>query len=119
RIGRTRRPSGRAVGLTADAIGTPPDQPAPETAEADRKRMAPVNVTCRSEPDHAIQRGAGHVEVRRATHGDRAALFDFIRTAYPDRWQFKIPHRWEWQFEKNPFRQPGLLPVWIALDGKT
>ncbi|GAB4580928.1 MAG: hypothetical protein Fur0022_36730 [Anaerolineales bacterium] len=54
--------------------------------------------------------------VRQATLADQPALFEFLRQAYPERWQYKFPERWAWEFERNPFRGNG-LPIWIALDG--
>lgn len=59
------------------------------------------------------------ITVRQATPKDKRAIFDFIREAYPDRYQYKIPERWEWEFESNPFREPDSLPIWIAVDEKT
>jgi hypothetical protein len=47
---------------------------------------------------------------------DRDAVFDFIRQAYPSRWQYKIPERWEWAYVENPYLEPGELPFWIAVD---
>ncbi len=55
--------------------------------------------------------------MRRATLADKPAIFEFIREAYRDRWQHKIPLRWEWEFENNPFKEGEELPVWIAVDG--
>ncbi|MCB9134198.1 MAG: GNAT family N-acetyltransferase [Anaerolineales bacterium] len=56
------------------------------------------------------------ISIRQATLADKPALFAFLRQAYPDRWQYKLPERWEWEFERNPFVR-GPLPIWIALDG--
>lgn len=56
------------------------------------------------------------LHIRQATLADKPAIFDFLRQAYPNRWQYKFPERWEWEFERNPFVR-GSLPVWIALDG--
>jgi GNAT superfamily N-acetyltransferase len=55
--------------------------------------------------------------IRQATRADKAALFNFLRLAYPDRWQYKFPERWEWEFERNPFLRGDRLPIWIAVDG--
>lgn len=55
--------------------------------------------------------------IRQATLADKPALFDFLRLAYPTRWQFKFPERWEWEFERNPFIARETLPIWIALNG--
>jgi GNAT superfamily N-acetyltransferase len=54
--------------------------------------------------------------VRQATLCEKPALFEFLRHAYPDRWQYKFPARWEWEYENNPFVQ-GAPPIWIALAG--
>lgn len=59
------------------------------------------------------------ITVRQATLADKPALFAFLREAYPGRWQYKFPERWEWQFVHNPFRGPAGLPIWIALDEAT
>jgi hypothetical protein len=56
------------------------------------------------------------IEVRRATLADKQAIFKFLPKAYTGRSQYKFPERWEWQFEKNPFRRGCELPVWIAVD---
>jgi len=56
------------------------------------------------------------IEVRRATLADKQAVFKFLPKAYSERSQYKFPERWEWQFEKNPFRKGNELPVWIAVD---
>ncbi len=56
------------------------------------------------------------IEVRRATLDDKQAIFRFLSKAYADRARYKFPERWEWQFEKNPFRNQDELPVWIAVD---
>ncbi len=58
-----------------------------------------------------------NLRIRQATLADKPALFDFIRLAYPDRWQYKFPARWAWEFELNPFVRGEYLPIWIALDG--
>lgn len=55
--------------------------------------------------------------IRQATLDDRAAIHEFIRTAYADRAQYKIPERWQWQFVDNPFWSGPGLPIWIAVDG--
>jgi len=56
------------------------------------------------------------ITVRRATLEDKPAIFEFLKLAYAGRWQYKFPQRWEWQFEHNPCRGDGPLPVWIAVD---
>jgi hypothetical protein len=58
------------------------------------------------------------IEVRRAALSDKQAIFEFLSKAYAGRAQYKFPERWEWQFEKNPFRQGDELPIWIAVDEK-
>ncbi len=55
--------------------------------------------------------------VRQAALADKPAIFDFIRKAYADRDQFKIPERWQWQFQQNPFANGDELPIWIAING--
>lgn len=64
---------------------------------------------------------AQKIDVRQATLSDREAIFDFIAAAYQGREEFKIPHRWQWQFVDNPFRNAEVgnseeLPIWIAID---
>ncbi len=54
--------------------------------------------------------------VRRATQADREAIFQFIQKAYPSRWQYKIPERWQWEYVDNPFLEGDELPVWIAVE---
>jgi len=56
--------------------------------------------------------------VRQTTLDDKPAIAEFLKTAYPDRYQYKFPERWEWQFENNPFRDGDELPVWLAFDGE-
>ncbi len=56
------------------------------------------------------------ISVRRAAPEDKPAIFEFLKLAYAGRWQFKLPERWEWQFERNPYRRGDPLPVWIAVD---
>ncbi len=58
------------------------------------------------------------IEVRRATLGDKQAIFEFLAKAYAGGAQCKYPERWEWQFERNPFRNNDELPIWIAIDEK-
>jgi GNAT superfamily N-acetyltransferase len=58
-----------------------------------------------------------NIQIRQATLADKPAIFAFLRLAYPDRWQYKLPQRWEWEFEHNPFLQGGNLPIWLALKG--
>ncbi len=56
------------------------------------------------------------ITVRRATLDDKLAIFKFIQIAYKDRWQYKIPERWQWEFVDNPFLEGDDLPVFIAID---
>ncbi|RPI30379.1 MAG: hypothetical protein EHM70_14035 [Chloroflexota bacterium] len=56
------------------------------------------------------------ITVRQATLVDRPAIFTFIRSVYENRWQYKIPERWEWEFVNNPYLESRSLPVWIAVD---
>ena len=56
-------------------------------------------------------------EIRRATPADKPAIFQFLKQAYPQRWQYKCPERWEWAYEKNPHLSGNQLPIWIALTG--
>ncbi len=56
------------------------------------------------------------VIVRQATLEDRSAIFEFHKEAYPQIWRSRSPERWDWEFANNPFRIPGSLPVWIAVD---
>jgi GNAT superfamily N-acetyltransferase len=56
------------------------------------------------------------IVVRRATPEDKEAIFKFIQVAYQDRWQYKIPERWQWEFVENPFLEGEDLPVFIAVD---
>ena len=56
------------------------------------------------------------IQVRRATLEDKPALFKFIQAAYQNRWQYKIPERWQWEYVDNPFLNGTELPVWIAVD---
>ncbi len=56
------------------------------------------------------------IVVRRATLEDKEAIFKFIRVAYKDRWQYKVPERWQWEFVDNPFLEGKELPVFIAID---
>ena len=58
------------------------------------------------------------IEIRRATLTDKQAIFEFLSKAYRELAQYKFPERWEWQFEKNPFREDNELPIWIAVDEK-
>lgn len=51
---------------------------------------------------------------RRATLDDKSALFSFTREAYPRSWQYRIPYRWQWLYEDNPFVPGKDLPIWIA-----
>jgi GNAT superfamily N-acetyltransferase len=56
------------------------------------------------------------IEVRRATPADKQGIFELLPKAYAEKSRYKFPERWEWQFEKNPFRKGNELPVWIAVD---
>jgi GNAT superfamily N-acetyltransferase len=56
------------------------------------------------------------ITIRRATLGDKDAIFRFIQQVHADRWQYKIPERWQWEFVDNPFLKDDRLPIWIALD---
>lgn len=58
------------------------------------------------------------VTIRQATLADREAIFNFIKQAYPGRWQYKIPERWEWLYVNNPYLKAAELPLWIAVDSK-
>lgn len=54
------------------------------------------------------------ITIRQATIDDKPAIFAFLDKAYGEKARYKYPERWEWQFERNPFRNPNLLPLWIA-----
>ena len=54
------------------------------------------------------------MNIRRATYADKPAIFEFLKSAYAGRSEFKFPHRWEWAFENNPFLVGDQPPVWIA-----
>ncbi|MFQ5615763.1 MAG: GNAT family N-acetyltransferase [Anaerolineales bacterium] len=56
------------------------------------------------------------IAIRQATLADKPIIFDFLRIAYAGRSAFKFPHRWEWEFERNPFWEGEGLPIWIAVD---
>jgi hypothetical protein len=62
------------------------------------------------------------ITIRQATLDDKNAIFEFIKTAYEGEQagfsQYKIPERWIWQFEKNPFisEKDNKLPIWLAID---
>jgi len=56
------------------------------------------------------------IEIRQAMVSDKPAIFEFLPKAYKEIAQYKFPERWEWQFEKNPFRKGDKLPVWIAVN---
>lgn len=56
------------------------------------------------------------IEIRRAQMADKPAIFDFLSKAYQEKSRYKFPERWEWQFEKNPFRRGDELPIWVAVD---
>lgn len=60
------------------------------------------------------------MEIRRANPTDKPAIFEFLKTAYAGRSEFKFPHRWAWAFENNPYLTGDLPPVWIAVapDGR-
>jgi GNAT superfamily N-acetyltransferase len=59
--------------------------------------------------------------VRQATTGDREALWEFIRYAYeiedPGTTRHRIPERWIWEFQQNPFinEETDILPIWLAI----
>jgi GNAT superfamily N-acetyltransferase len=59
------------------------------------------------------------ITIRQATLADKPRIFAFIRQAYQGRWEYKIPERWEWEFEHNPFRNPDSLPIWIAVENES
>ncbi len=60
--------------------------------------------------------GQAAINFRRATIKDKEEIFRFLRIAYPKTSRYKFPERWEWEFEKNPFRDPDKLPLWIAIN---
>ena len=55
------------------------------------------------------------ITIRRATLEDKPAIFAFLEKAYGDKARYKYPERWEWQFEKNPYKPNDELPVFIAV----
>lgn len=56
------------------------------------------------------------IEIRQATIADKQSIFLFLKEAYKDMAKYKLPERWEWEFENNPYKQDNELPVWIAVD---
>ena len=56
------------------------------------------------------------IAVRRATLSDKPAIFSFLVQAYGENGRFKFPERWEWQFERNPYKPDDKIPVFIAVD---
>lgn len=56
------------------------------------------------------------ITVRQATIEDKPKIFAFLDKAYDEKARFKYPERWEWQFERNPFRNLNELPLWIAIN---
>jgi GNAT superfamily N-acetyltransferase len=59
--------------------------------------------------------------IRQASIDDKKAIWDFIKVAYGDSAQDKIPDRWNWEFLENPLVDKSLkeLPIFIAIkDGK-
>ena len=54
------------------------------------------------------------LQVRKATLADKPAIFTFIKKAYQNRWQYKIPEWWEWEYVRDPFLEKDELPIWIA-----
>lgn len=59
--------------------------------------------------------------IRQATMADTAAIWEFVRRAYeieePGTSEYRIPERWIWQFQNNPFNRDknDKLPIWLAL----
>ena len=47
--------------------------------------------------------------IKQADKGDKNKIFQFISVAYPELVKYKIPERWEWEFENNPFRRGNLI----------
>ena len=59
--------------------------------------------------------------IRQASISDKIAIWDFIKVAYGDSAQNKIPDRWNWAFLENPLvnKSGKELPIFIAIkDGK-
>jgi GNAT superfamily N-acetyltransferase len=52
--------------------------------------------------------------VRQATAADREALWAFLSSAYGALSEYKLPERWKWLFEDNPYIDERGLPIWIA-----
>lgn len=59
------------------------------------------------------------VIVRQATLDDKPAIFEFLKQIHPTIWPYRVPERWEWEFENNPYAALGDLHVWIAVDEET
>ncbi len=68
------------------------------------------------EMQSGIRSAEKKIIIRQAELSDRAAVARFYMKAYPGRSQYKVPERWDWAFVQNPFRAPGSLPVWLAVD---
>lgn len=56
------------------------------------------------------------ITIRQANINDKIAIFEFLKKAFPENWQYKFPERWEWQFINNPFNDHESLPIYIAVD---
>ncbi len=56
------------------------------------------------------------ITVRRAVPADKAGIFKFLLEAYGENGRYKFPDRWEWQFERNPFKPDDKIPVFVAVD---
>jgi len=59
------------------------------------------------------------ITIRWATCDDKGRLFAFNRLAYANKIDYHIPHRWEWEFERNPYALPAPAPILIAEDTDT
>jgi GNAT superfamily N-acetyltransferase len=57
------------------------------------------------------------VEVRRARDSDREAIARFVTESYGEGAPYKGGQRFEWQFLSCPFKIPGGIPMWVAVDG--
>ena len=59
--------------------------------------------------------------IRQASIDDKMAIWDFIKVAYGDSAQYKIPDRWNWEYLENPSvdKNGKKLPIFIAIkDGQ-
>ena len=56
------------------------------------------------------------ITVRRAVPADKAEIFKFLLEAYGENGHHKFPERWEWQFERNPYKPDDQIPVFVAID---